>query len=87
MNNFSSDNSGSYTQHFLQDKPGSPEAVERGCTCPTAENNFGRGRSKHGVVESNFATDSECPIHGTEVLLGILEENNRQRTDCTHESS
>ena len=38
---------------FLKYDPGSPGAVERGCTCPQAENNFGRGRSK--TASSNQA--------------------------------
>jgi hypothetical protein len=39
--------------------------------CPEAENNFGRGRSKNGVVEPSFAADPRCQIHGFEALLGI----------------
>jgi hypothetical protein len=58
-------------EDFLKYDPGSPGAVERGCTCPRAENNFGRGRSKNGVVEPSFAADPRCPIHGLETLLGI----------------
>ena len=38
------DKSGKHACHFLRDKPGSPRAVHRGCSCPEAENNFGRGR-------------------------------------------
>jgi hypothetical protein len=63
-----------YAERFLQDKPGSPAAVQRGCTCPAAENNFGRGRSKSGVVEPNFAADPDCPLHGIEVLWKMLGE-------------
>jgi hypothetical protein len=61
-------------EDFLNYDPGSAGAVERGCTCPRAENNFGRGRSRNGVVEPNFATDPRCRIHGLEVLLGITLE-------------
>ena len=57
--------------NFLKYDPGSPDAVERGCTCPEAENNFGRGRSKNGVVEPSFTADPQCPIHGLEILFGI----------------
>ena len=59
---------------FLKYSPGSPEAVSRGCTCPAAENNFGRGRSKNGVIEASFAADPYCTIHGFEVLFGIKLE-------------
>ena len=65
----------SHAEHFLRDKPGSPEAVQRGCICPAAENNFGRGRSKGGVPQPDFATDAECPIHGFDALLAMLEEH------------
>jgi len=56
-------------EDFRNYKPGSPGAVERGCTCPQAENNFGRGRSKNGVVEPNFAADPQCQINGLKALL------------------
>ncbi len=58
-------------EDFLKYDPGSPEAAARGCTCPAAENNWGRGRSKNGVVEPTFTADPQCPIHGLEKLLGI----------------
>jgi hypothetical protein len=56
---------------FLKYNPGSPGALALGCTCPEAENNFGRGRSKNGVIEPSFTADPPCPIHGFEVLFGI----------------
>ena len=59
------------SEDFQKYKPGSPGAVERGCTCPQAENNFGRGRTKNGVIDKSFTADPRCPIHGLEVLLGI----------------
>ena len=59
----------------MQDQPGSQEAVQRGCTCPAAENNFGRGRSKNGVIQPAFAADPECPIHGIDALLRMVEES------------
>jgi hypothetical protein len=59
---------------FLNYSPGSPGAVERGCTCPEAENNFGRGRSKNGVIQPSFTADPRCHIHGVEALFGIVVE-------------
>jgi hypothetical protein len=56
---------------FLENNPGSPNAVVLGCTCPEAENNFGRGRSKNGVIEPSFTADPQCPIHGFDVILEI----------------
>ena len=66
-----------YERRFLQDNPGSLGAVQRGCTCFAAENNFGRGRSKGGVVEPEFGTDSECPMHGIRVLCKMLLERDQ----------
>ena len=70
-------NSSQHKRHFLQDKPGSPEAVQRGCSCPEAENNFGRGRFKNGMIEPEFATDSECPVHGIDALCKMLLERDQ----------
>jgi hypothetical protein len=61
----------SVPEDFVKYKPCSADAVERGCTCPQAENNFGRGRSKNGVIEASFTADPYCSIHGIEVLLGM----------------
>ena len=60
------------TERFLAHRPGEPSAVQLGCTCSAAENNFGRGRSKNGVVQPDFAVDAECPVHGWDVLLQML---------------
>jgi hypothetical protein len=41
--------------------PGSPEAVEQGCTCPVTDNDFCAGiRSTIGVV---VWLTSGCPLH------------------------
>ena len=69
-------------EDLLKYDPGSPAAVERGCTCPQAENNFGRGRSKNGVIEPLFTADPYCPIHGLDALLKMLEENNEDGSEC-----
>jgi hypothetical protein len=61
----------SVPEDFVKYNPGSPEAVSRGCTCPQAENNFGRGRSRNGVIEPSFAADPYCRIHGIEIVLGL----------------
>ena len=41
---------------------GTPSAAEQGPACPQAENNFGRGQSKNGVIEPTFATDLQCQM-------------------------
>ena len=64
-----------WNDHFLRDQPGSPDAVRRGCTCPQAENNFGRGRSKNGRIEALFTADPDCSIHGIETLLKMTPDD------------
>lgn len=39
--------------------PGSDEAMDEGCTCPTLENNHGRGNHL-----GSYTLDLECPLHG-----------------------
>jgi len=41
--------------------PGSVEAIDEGCTCPSLDNWHGRGY--HGI-EGQFATRPDCPLHG-----------------------
>lgn len=40
--------------------PGSPEAVEAGCTCPVLDNARGRG---YMGVDGTFIFTSNCPVH------------------------
>lgn len=41
--------------------PGSPEAVERGCTCPVIDNTTGKAcRIALGLC---FWIDGDCPLH------------------------
>jgi hypothetical protein len=42
-------------------KPGSPEAVKQGCTCPVIDNRYGRG-IRDGSDE--FWFNLTCPLHG-----------------------
>jgi len=43
--------------------PGSPQAQERGCTCPVMDNCRGLGRGRDG--ESNgWWINGDCPLHG-----------------------
>lgn len=46
-----------------QPKPGSPEAVERGCTCPRMDNGHGRG---YMGIPDNFVISGDCPMHADE---------------------
>lgn len=39
--------------------PGSPQAVDRGCTCPVLDNGHGRPRP-----DGNFWISKDCPLHG-----------------------
>jgi hypothetical protein len=53
--------------------PGSPAAVERGCTCDVSENDFGRGRvapNEDGTAFTvGWIVKPTCPLHGA-VLEG-----------------
>ena len=62
---------GTDPENFRSYHPGSQEAAARGCTCPKAENNFGRGRTETGVTEVTFTSDPYCRLHGVEAVFGI----------------
>lgn len=38
--------------------PGSKEAIKRGCTCPTMDNNNGKG-----ILPNQFWVSADCPLH------------------------
>lgn len=42
-------------------KPGSPEAVAAGCSCPVMDNSHGRGWMGNPNM---FAVNKDCPLHG-----------------------
>ena len=46
--------------------PGSPEAVERGCTCPVIDNRHGKGFEMRGEIV--FWHNGDCPLHGSPTL-------------------
>ena len=41
--------------------PGSPKAVEQGCTCPVIDNRYGRGIRDD---RDEFWIACQCPLHG-----------------------
>lgn len=41
--------------------PGSPEVIERGCTCPVIDNHYGRGVPHRDGPR--FWYSGECPVH------------------------
>ena len=43
--------------------PGSPEAVEAGCTCAILDNGHGRGRYADGERYGWWVAEG-CPLHG-----------------------
>ncbi len=45
-------------------KPGSAEAIEKGCLCPIMENNCGAGFVKNNAL--HYTIREECPLHSTE---------------------
>ena len=50
--------------------PGSPQAIEQGCTCAVMDNHYGRGYS--GPFGSStpenpiFVITANCPLHGND---------------------
>lgn len=42
--------------------PGSPEAIELGCTCPITDNCNGKGA--YDLPEGAFYIRINCPLHG-----------------------
>lgn len=47
-------------------KPGSREAVERGCTCPVIDNHYGRGIP--GGQGLKWWISETCPLHSQGTL-------------------
>ena len=45
--------------------PGSEEASDLGCKCPTMDNNYGRGYRQFGdkSLEPQFVIAEGCPVH------------------------
>lgn len=44
--------------------PGSAEAIENGCLCPTEDNVRGNGFPCPGVKGPVFWVNGDCPLHG-----------------------
>lgn len=48
--------------------PGSPAAIEQGCTCPRMDNGHGRGYMGGAILDDEgsplFVMDGDCPLHG-----------------------
>lgn len=44
-------------------RPGSPEAVDAGCTCPVMDNGHGRGVYGDGERYGWWISE-HCPLHG-----------------------
>ena len=55
--------------------PGSPEAIEAGCTCPRGDNCNGLGMpSEDGPL---FWVNGSCPLHGEEQNSGVHYSHGR----------
>ena len=52
--------------------PGSPEAVDKGCTCPVMDNGYGKGRGGNGECLGWWIA-GDCPIHGKNKEVGNAE--------------
>lgn len=62
----------------MKNAPGSPEAVEMGCSCPQIENNHGLGRYLASAGKVVFWMTEGCPLHGHFYRSGT--EDNRPST-------
>ncbi len=53
--------------------PGSKEAVEKGCTCPVLDNNFGNGVPSRFISgPPYFWHTAGCPVHDKDKSNGKL---------------
>lgn len=52
-------------------RPGSPQAVRDGCTCPILDNEHGKGRWGDGETYGWFIM-ANCPMHGKS-LRGLTD--------------
>jgi hypothetical protein len=43
--------------------PGSTEAQAQGCTCPVADNKFGKGQPSENGDSANYWVRTDCPVH------------------------
>lgn len=50
--------------HIPVPTPGSPRALEHGCTCPVLTNHYGRGVSRGPDGAPYFEFHLDCPLHG-----------------------
>ncbi len=44
-------------------RPGTPEAIDLGCTCPVLDNAFGRGYLGNGL-RYGWVYNVDCAVHG-----------------------
>jgi hypothetical protein len=51
--------------------PGSPEAVEHGCTCPVIDNHYGRGMPYPDGAR--FWISGDCLLHGATTVDELRE--------------
>lgn len=54
--------------------PGSPEAVESGCTCPQTDNHYGKG---YRGIACTYIMDVDCPLHGFGSASGRVVKTER----------
>lgn len=54
--------------------PGSPEAIERGCTCDPIRNARSAGTWGRGERGPLYVPDKNCPMHGLEALRRVVAE-------------
>lgn len=48
----------------IKPKPGSKEAIERGCKCPVMDNHHGKG-----LPNGDYWISADCPLHSNDELF------------------
>lgn len=52
-------------------KPGTPDALQKGCTCDPFHNRFGAGHHEDG--KAVYFPNQDCPLHGVEAVEEAME--------------
>ena len=51
--------------------PGSPEALQQGCTCDQSDNHYGKGYMND---PDRFVVNGHCPVHGQKAKWNMQAE-------------
>lgn len=63
----------------MKPNPGTPKAIQMGCTCPVMDNCYGRG---YMGMRGMYIYNSQCPVHGQyfkEAAVKLEKASKRQK--------